>query len=831
MAETGALSAHESAEFADRVAALAGRGEPAGSRSLCDLTALALRAVRRTSDAVDDRVKLVYAQALAATHDALVPDGFLAGAVDELLALARGPMDERHLAECARVLMHVCCDRQDWPLADLLLHAFDDRELEGADLAVENLARTERWRRLGLPDQAATTLQAARTAAGEESDARVQAYLDAEELAQLLATDRFDDVVARVAQMRARDGQTVDDMATADRSQMSATALLALDRPDDALTELSGQPSTWEPPTPRATWLRGQVLRIEALLQSGRSAEATADLQATVGVVRADDLDLRASLASLLSRLTLAQGDPTRLQTTRREVLDVLAALRRRVQHSTVRPGGVGFLHFEAWAQLVGDAIDLTLALDPLAVGEALDVVLWVQSVGSLQRRLQQQLGDSSAADATAAEDGLPGNQRTWLGQTSLCGPDLGIVLYWPSRYGGHLFTIAPDGDLAHETTGARTELEGICAEFMRELLRLRPDEAHLQDLARTTCALVMPAAVRQRIATWRGFTFCGNNFLKNLAIEALLPPDSDRLLGQSHAVATLAALPVVEALEARRLDQRRPQRQLALFANIAPSPLPRGAEPLALSNAEIAALTSTATAALVRSDDDLSPQDLAQSDLASFAIVHLMAHASEADFGRETLRGLALTADQQHADGVLREDDVLRLHAPGVVVLSACSIGLGPRRLGDDQLANLGNAFIAAGAHTLVQSRAPLRKSRVAALWGIATPALLSGHSTAEALRQAREALAADADGVGRFHDATIETWGLAHIVPWGRAQAAAPGREPASAVGTPAPAAGAASNPDATATGPHVAAWVAVAVALVGTALWLGRRRAPTP
>jgi CHAT domain-containing protein len=100
-----------------------------------------------------------------------------------------------------------------------------------------------------------------------------------------------------------------------------------------------------------------------------------------------------------------------------------------------------------------------------------------------------------------------------------------------------------------------------------------------------------------------------------------------------------------------------------------------------------------------------------------------------------------------------------------GLVIVSACGGSRGPRRPGDDSLADLGGAFLRAGAPAVMVSGGALELTATIDLMESVHERLAAGDSPAEALRVARSARA---PGTSVEHDlaaARLQIFGAGHV------------------------------------------------------------------
>ncbi|NOT29475.1 MAG: CHAT domain-containing protein, partial [Planctomycetes bacterium] len=272
----------------------------------------------------------------------------------------------------------------------------------------------------------------------------------------------------------------------------------------------------------------------------------------------------------------------------------------------------------------------------------------------------------------------------------------------------------------------------------------------------------LLPEAARARLHGWREALTVGFDLGRDLPF-GILAPQGCAPYGQRLALVSLPSLalgfdyagrgdvpggsakevvlvvggdpPPGSPLESFRFDRAERERWLAPF------------EPSTVEVLEGARATPAALRAV-------------QALLGGARLVHFVAHGTLLP-GRESSAALVLPAGRPDEERLLGAEQVARLCVGGLVVLSACSPGRGPARLGDDCLVNLGGAFLAAGARCVVLSRFPVEYHSTLALMEHFHRGLAQGASPAEALRAARARLASE-DALAAAHAAAFEVIGL---------------------------------------------------------------------
>jgi len=420
-----------------------------------------------------------------------------------------------------------------------------------------------------------------------------------------------------------------------------------------------------------------------------------------------------------------------------------------------VRPGGVGALHDEQRRLVLGALITLTIELAERqrrsdGPARALDRLLEVQALNSLARM--------RGAPACLVED-----VRDLLLQ-----PGCGILVFLPTRHGTHLFSIDDDA-IGYTVLAARADLVRD-TERLSELLSTHARDAmqdprmfeRLHYWSRAVRDRLLTKPVADRVASWRGLTVVGAEMLDHVPFEALLAPDDERLLGEVMAVDNLSSLPLGVHLARHRPQRRGELRLLLLACTDIKSKLARqkqlSAIPFPIERADQAFLRRFGENANRRIDSQLTRASYLAEDLTASDIVHVIAHlVRRSDVELQT--GLALS------DAPVWHEDLLDKPTAGIAIIGACASGRSAPRTGDSPLlTNLGGTFLASGSHSVILSQTEISLRDHLQLSAAFYEALRAGHSPAESLRRARQALARP-DDVGRFYRATMQLFGLGQL------------------------------------------------------------------
>lgn len=430
---------------------------------------------------------------------------------------------------------------------------------------------------------------------------------------------------------------------------------------------------------------------------------------------------------------------------------------------SARRRGGIGFLRSARRRQVLSAAIEVTLKNGGTPEA-ALDWVLRGQSLGGLAKRM----GATSSPSLKELRAELLADEQA-------------IVVILPGKLEGESHVFAFDHErLGHARISSRDRLRIMAEEIERTLAGLSGQQvserveqfanAKLLREGRRLADELFPrdSDVRTIVEEARRLVFVGAESIAAFPPEALVV-DGERQLGVSHAVSSAASLSVQLSLARKSVPAEAPGSLFLVAGLRVPSEPSRrfGVVDHVLAPEDLARLTEPfGDASKVLATNELSREGLIASrdELNAASIVHFLVHGVRVE-GLERSAALLLAPSAAGKYDLLT-CDVLEgeLRPSGLVILSACSTADGPLRLGDDNWANLGGAFLRAGARTVVLSRNELELSSTVDLMARFHMHLASGVPTDEALRRAREERAKEGLGLQSLLDVRVQVLGLSH-------------------------------------------------------------------
>ena len=415
-----------------------------------------------------------------------------------------------------------------------------------------------------------------------------------------------------------------------------------------------------------------------------------------------------------------------------------------------------GFLRFGSRLRVLAELIAVTTQLH--GPERALGCVLDVQCCTTVSRARDAR----ALSVAELREQALPEGH--------------GALVFVPAWNESHVFAFDRSG-LVHDVLPRASELREQVRSLRLALLELDvetatgPALAAVRAASRTLSASLLPAVVRERLATWQHLTITGGSLLGNPCFECL-EWEPDTLLGERFGVATTASLPLLAAL---RRSAGAPAAAGQLSARLVATLTPDAA--FAARNG-LAGAVELAGPRWERLDAGL-PGDAERrvgraATLAAWSagcrtrrdLTVLLGHGEQPADGLPP--ALGLTPDGEHPDGLLTPEGIRATTQHGLVVLAACYGARGALRMGDDDVAStLAGAFLFAGADAVIASPAPLRLSMHLDVGAELVAGLVAGCDAAEALRRARIAAAAgDRAQAYRAAQIGLVGWGATPLV-----------------------------------------------------------------
>ncbi len=450
------------------------------------------------------------------------------------------------------------------------------------------------------------------------------------------------------------------------------------------------------------------------------------------------NIELDACLRAMefeLSRRDAAADQAQRLAAQRRTYVDFL----RWWRSSPERVGGVGFLAYSRRRFVLESIVQAEVASDPVeGPARALAAVALAQESGSLTRFL--------AAPAFELE----------RHRARFANPDELILSYFAGRSRVHVLALSTSG-VRHFELGtpealhsARTELETRLAEAVRRLATWSDPE--LQAALAPLRELLLPQALCELLRASRSVVVIGLDSLGYTPFELLDAVDRQPL-GWTHAVSYAPSLAALELLRERSAAGGSTPVQLDALV-VAPAMdaacvAPWGLEPFSVDDRTLREFAAPwGERARVLAGGAATAEALG----ASTALLHLISHG-HFEPSRELSAAVLLAGPEGQGCEPWWSEDAASASPAQLVVMTACGAWRGPRRRGDDGRASFAGQWIAAGAHAVVLAQVELELERALELSGELHGALARGESAAEALRQARRALATSPDALAAQH------------------------------------------------------------------------------
>ncbi len=420
------------------------------------------------------------------------------------------------------------------------------------------------------------------------------------------------------------------------------------------------------------------------------------------------------------------------------------------------RAGGAGYLLYAERRAVLGESVRLDVALYGLEEGarRGLEDVLRVQTRGSLARRIAAPAPSLAETRAALTPEGH------------------GLLVYVSSEGSSHVFALDAE-HVEHAELSAADTLDALAARYVAHVSQeYAADELAWasgveRELAAQLSAELLPPRVARLVAGWSAIGICGLDTFGWVPFEWLPLRDED-FLGAARAVAYLVSIPFAvaraeEVVEPASVDvllvggAAHGAAARARWPELADVRLDAGIEDAIFSG------YPPARRRILRGPA-ATPRVLADQDLADVGVLQFFAH-TVLEPERERPTALVLSAGVD--DGLVRCADVEQLAGPRLVLLATCRSSAGPVRRGDPHAADLGGAWLAAGARAVLLTRKDVTVPAATEISRTLHRELRAGATPAEALRRLRAGLVADFAARAPLASHLLHVVGLGHEAP----------------------------------------------------------------
>lgn len=441
--------------------------------------------------------------------------------------------------------------------------------------------------------------------------------------------------------------------------------------------------------------------------------------------------------------VALAREDATTPEMLRACLANARAAWNDLLNAWDVTPtdgSGIGFLGFPHRRLMLGQLIELELAVDPGPGGieAAFACVLEAQQRGTSSRRL--------GAPRVTLEDV----------RRELLGAQHGLLVYLPSWRGSHAFAIDAAG-IVHAALPAHEDLGDRINDTLAELREGR-STAVLDALAPE----LLPQRIAERVERWTTVGIVGADLLRHLPIEAL-PLSKTERLGLAKNVYWLASLPAGVVLARRPTSNAVGGVRWIGSPTVAADVARRHAlGPVVFDDKSRSSVLRSAGAIQFFEANEANADRMR----APVETLVLFAHGIY-EATRARPNGIALAPTKSNTNGTLFFEDVSSLFdagsAPRTVLLLACDTSRTTHKVGDDDSDQLGTAFLEAGVRCVAVSAEPLHQTATARLAAVFLQRRSQGATPAAAMKEARRELKRDARFSHPKYWSTLQLFGLA--------------------------------------------------------------------
>lgn len=445
---------------------------------------------------------------------------------------------------------------------------------------------------------------------------------------------------------------------------------------------------------------------------------------------------LRALKARQLFEGRLKPATDEALQKEREKLEDAIRAATEEFANRKLRPGGYGLLQYADLRGMLFELMRYEMHLDPSEAGRgrALDHLLAIGEATTLGRRLGAQAASVASVRAELIRDD----------------PKHGVLAYLPSAAETHVFLVTKD-QVVHQGTSMADVVEKARVEALGKLRCPLDPAATPEDrdgrvkALRELSSMLFPSDIRKQLTDCSRVTILGRDLLGEAPFE-VLELEAGKELGLTHAVthAPSASVAIVLARRARAETPRKASESGA-FALIA---LPEDAK-LKTKQDDLApileAYPKEGRSGLFGDEFDHGGMEVAMS---KSSVSQVFTHGMR-DGSRE--RSTVFVA----RNSLVGADELERLNASQLTILTLCGGGISLRRRGDGGAADLAGACFSGGERSrcVIQCAVDLEALAAVEITTHLARGLREGLDVAEAMRQARIAMSKSKHYSDPFH------------------------------------------------------------------------------
>ncbi|MFN0244459.1 MAG: CHAT domain-containing protein [Planctomycetota bacterium] len=467
-----------------------------------------------------------------------------------------------------------------------------------------------------------------------------------------------------------------------------------------------------------------------------------------------------ASAARLVHERKTPPADRAELEAARTMLEGTLHARLESWRSLELRSGGYGFLLYPDERSMISELMRLDLVLEPgrMGVERALGRVIATGEVGTLARALGAK--DTSLARARSA---ILGNQADHL-----------LLCYFRAPDQSHLFVVGTDtaehfplagADFIEEKRVAAVDALQRPAESELSVKRLAERNRVIAALG----AMLLPRESRPLLEKASRLTVVGLDLFDTVPFEAL-PWSDEATLGASKAIAHLPSLAAGLVL-AERAGNEPAARTGDTEGGVLLLAVPTSSKldvPMASLERILAPYPKRCRALVTGAH---ASRERLTKDAPAARVIHILSHGRY-ELSRERAATILLDAPGQSGGALFGADEIERVDAAPLVVLTACGAGRAPTRRGDGGAADLAGAFFLAGkrARCVALSAFDLDVNAALKISTSFHAALAQGMDPAEALRASNAALAADPDFADPFYHGLMRIVGIGHVPVFAR-------------------------------------------------------------